>query len=260
MTDDDTSALERIEAEAFAGLFPDHSFAVAGAVGIAFPLPGVMMLNRVIGLGVREPATDAGLDEIAERFGGREHMVSVAPGAEPADLADRLRERGYRPRSAWVKFRRGAITPAPASTDLQVELVDGARAGDLARVVSEGFGMPAHVGVPLMRVVGRPGWACFLALAGDRPAAAGLVYTSGDTAWLGVAATLPEFRRRGGQAALMVARILHASRHGCRRIVTETGELAQGQPNASYRNILRLGFEAAYVRPNFVSPEPTPAA
>jgi GNAT superfamily N-acetyltransferase len=260
MTDDDTAALEQIEAEAFAGLFPGHSFPIGRAVGVAYPLPGVLMLNRVMALGVHEPATDADLDEIADRFGEREHMVSLSPGAEPADLAEQLRERGYRPGYAWVKFRRAAIAPSPVATDLRLEMIGPARARDFARIVTEGYGMPPEAGEPLAAVVGTPGWACFLALDGDQPAAAGLVHMHGQTAWLGVAATLPEFRRRGGQGAIMVERIRCAMQHGCRRIVTETGDTAPGRPSASYRNILRYGFEPAYVRPNFVSPEPTSAA
>jgi len=33
----------------------------------------------------------------------------------------------------------------------------------------------------------------------------------------------------------------------------ETGEPVDGQPNGSYRNILRAGFEPQYVRPNYLS-------
>jgi GNAT superfamily N-acetyltransferase len=257
---DEVRALELAEAEAFGDLFPEYRFDLGGAVGIANPVLPVLMTNRVMGLGVIGPATDAELDEIADRFGEREHMISLAPGAAPADLADRLRERGYRPGYAWVKFRRSAIEPPVVKTDLRVELAGPDQAEAFARVVTEGYGMPAAGGEPLLRVVGRPGWACYLAYAGDEPASAGLVRVRPDGAWLGAAATLPEFRRRGGQGAIMAARIRYAATQGCRRIVTETGEVAPGRPDNSYRNILRYGFEAAYVRPNFVSPEPTPAA
>lgn len=260
MNGDDTSELEWVEAEAFAGLFPEYCFTLGQAVGIVHPQLQVLMFNRVIGLGVGRPASDADLDEIAERFGVREHMISVAPGAQPGDLADRLRERGYRPGYAWVKFRRGAIAPAPVATSLRVERIGPDRAEDFARVVTEGFGMPEAAGEPLAAIVGQPGWACFLAFADDVPAAGGLVHTNSQAAWLGAAATLPEYRRRGGQGAIMVERIRYAMQQGCRRVVTETGEVTPGGTDASYRNILRHGFEPAYVRPNFVSPEPTFAA
>ena len=37
-------------------------------------------------------------------------------------------------------------------------------------------------------------------------------------------------------------------------LTTETGEQRADSPNVSYRNILRAGFEEAYVRPNLLSP------
>ena len=260
MSDDEIRVLEGVEGEAFAGFFPHDSFVVGGAVGVASPASQVLLMNRVIGLGVHEPAGDSQLDEIGELFAGRRHMISLAPGAEPSDLAERLRARGYRPGNAWVKFRRSAISPASVATDLRVERIGPDQAAEFARVLNEGTGMGPAAGDPMAQVVGRAGWACYLAYAGDEPAAAGMVYVGESAAWLGGAATIPRFRRRGGQSAIMVERIRHAASCGCRRIVTETGEAAPGQPDVSHRNILRLGFEAAYVRPNFVSPEPTTAA
>jgi hypothetical protein len=37
-------------------------------------------------------------------------------------------------------------------------------------------------------------------------------------------------------------------------VVTETGAVEQGRPSGSYRNILRAGFERAYVRANLAAP------
>ena len=73
----------------------------------------------------------------------------------------------------------------------------------------------------------------------------------GKLAWLGIAATVPGFRRRGAQTALLAARIRRASELGCTLLVTETGEAVDGRPAGSYRNILRAGFEPRYLRPNY---------
>lgn len=75
--------------------------------------------------------------------------------------------------------------------------------------------------------------------------------------WLGIAATLPEYRRRGAQSALLAAMIRAAGGSGCELVVTETGALVDGKPSNSYRNILRAGFELDYVRANYLS---SPAA
>ena len=36
-------------------------------------------------------------------------------------------------------------------------------------------------------------------------------------------------------------------------LVTETGQPVDGRPGPSYRNIVRAGFEPAYVRQNYLS-------
>src|SRR5579859_489184 len=104
---------------------------------------------------------------------------------------------------------------------------------------------PAHW---LARLPSLDGWHCFVAYDGEQPAAAGALYVVGKLAWLGIAATVPGFRRRGAQTALLAARIRRASELGCTLLVTETGEAVDGRPAGSYRNILRAGFEPRYLR------------
>jgi hypothetical protein len=92
---------------------------------------------------------------------------------------------------------------------------------------------------------GRPHWS-----AG--PAGAAALYCRDGAGWLGVAATIPAYRRRGVQGALMARRIADAIAGGCRDIVSETGEAVPGEPNDSYANLLRNGFSVVYSRPNYV--------
>ena len=75
----------------------------------------------------------------------------------------------------------------------------------------------------------------FVAWAGEEPAAAGLLYLHDGYAWVGAGGTRPTFRRRGGQGAVLAARIDWAREHGARTIVTETGEQIADRPSSSYR-------------------------
>ncbi len=69
------------------------------------------MLNRIVGLGVDEPATEAALDEALAAIGDDVSCyVAVAPGARPAALSDWLRGRGLEPGWGWMSFRRGVDT------------------------------------------------------------------------------------------------------------------------------------------------------
>ena len=78
------------------------------------------------------------------------------------------------------------------------------------------------------------------------------MFVSGDRAWLDFAATLPEYRGRGAQAALLARRIVDAAQLGCRWLVVETAEETPQRGAPSFRNMLRFGFRQAYVRPNFI--------
>src|SRR5919198_468066 len=73
-------------------------------------------------------------------------------------------------------------------------------------------------------IVGRPGWSCYVAYDGDVPAGAGTLYVHERIGWLGFGATLPRFRGRGAQSAILAARIEEARRQSCSVVTTETGE------------------------------------
>jgi hypothetical protein len=256
----DPVVLETVEAAAVADAFGDDAVHVGGAVcAVRTDIPEVYV-NRVLGLGVSEPATGEVLDAIAAAYGAVRHTIALAPCAQPDGIADELRLRGYEPGHAWVKFAcPAASAPAPRS-DLRIERVGAERAADYVAVIAAGFGIAAETAAMLGRLPGRPGWGCYLGYAGDEAVAAGAVFVSGAAAWLGQATTLPGHRRRGAHAAIIAARIAEAWAAGAEVVVTETGDLADGRPESSYRNLLRTGFEPAYIRPNYVSPPEDAAA
>jgi GNAT superfamily N-acetyltransferase len=177
----------------------------------------------------------------------------VAPQAEPVELGSWLAGHDFTPGYAWAKFRRGVDDVAQGVTELQVERVDGREADTFADVFIRGYGVPELMRDWLALLPGRDGWHCFAAYDGGATAATGVLYATDGIGWLGIAATLPEHRRRGAQNALLRARIQAAADAGCEVVVTETGELVGGRPSSSYRNILRAGFELEYVRLNYLS-------
>ncbi|HSD03433.1 MAG TPA: GNAT family N-acetyltransferase [Gaiellales bacterium] len=262
----DARLLELIEAEAWADIFravpaalaEEHGIAAldlgaAAACIVARDVPS-LMLNRVIGLGVGAAATPAMLDLADEAFGETRYMIPVAPQCQPAELTAWLRGRGFEAGYAWMKFERGPEPPPPAATSLEVRRVGPDDADAFAQALVAGYEMPGWMEGWVAELVGRPGWSCYVALHGAEPAAAGCVYIRPPAAWLGLAATVPELRRRGGQGAIMEARIREALAAGCSVIGTETGERVIDRSSASYSNIMRFGFREAYVRPNLVSP------
>ena len=107
----------------------------------------------------------------------------------------------------------------------------------------------------MAETVGRPGWHHYIAWSGGEPGAVAALFVRDSAGWLGVAATLPAFRRRGAQGALMARRVRDAAALGCRWLVTETGQETPEQLNPSYRNMKRAGFADAYHRPNYMLPK-----
>jgi GNAT superfamily N-acetyltransferase len=91
-----------------------------------------------------------------------------------------------------------------------------------------------------------------MAFDGARPAGTGALFVADGIGWTDWGATDPDFRRRGCQTALLVARLEKAIALGCRMILTETGEEVPGDPQHSYRNILKVGFSETQVRENWV--------
>ena len=217
-------------------------------------LPGARELNRVLGLGLDEPATDEVLDAIERFFAGITFFVQLAPGAQPPDLEARLAARGYVRDYAWAKFDRPAEAVPEPSTDLRLELVGRERGEDVGATFVVGYGLPETMVRWFSAVPGRDGWSCFVAYDGTRAAGCGLLFVASGAGWLGGAATLPELRGRGAQTAMLAARIRRAAELGCEVVVTETGEQVADRPSRSYRNIERAGFELRYLRPNLRSP------
>jgi hypothetical protein len=229
---------------------------VGGAVCLAVPaLPSSAMFNRVLGLGVKRPATEGDLDEIAAFFddAGVDYGIALHPLARPRELRMWLNTRGFNTGYAWAKFERGLEPPAEADTDLRIEEVGPERAADFAEVFVRAYGTPELFRDWAAALPGRSGWHCFVAYEGETPAATGAVFTQDNVGWFGMAGTLPEFRRRGAQSAILASRVRAAAEAGAKVLVTETGERVEGKPSNSYRNIERAGFEFRYVRPNYLS-------
>jgi len=223
---------------------------VAGSVCVAVPEVDSTMVNHVVGLSAG--ASDEDLDAIASFYGGLRHAVAVHP--DEVALEGRLLERGYEPGYAWMKFGRGLEPPAEHPGEVHVVEAGPEDEETFGAIVAESYGMPGRSAALIAAVVGRPGFHCFLARDADRAIGAAALFVAANSGWCGFAATLPAARGRGAQNALFAARVRRAAELGCRGLYTETGQRAEGRPEASYRNILRNGFGELYLRPNWVSP------
>jgi GNAT superfamily N-acetyltransferase len=227
---------------------------IGGALFLLVSKLPVFQFNWLAGAGLGGDGGDS-IAEAVRRFrraGQRKFFVQIPPGPNARACEARAREAGLVEHPlAWAKFCRPTAGAPVASTPLDIREVGPDDRDLFGSTGIAAFGMPPALAPWLSQIVGRPGWHAYLSFSGTEPAGAAALYADGDLAWLGIGATRPEMRRRGGQSALLARRIADAGRLGASYAVTETGVPQPGQPAPSHANILRAGFEVAYVRPNW---------
>lgn len=227
-------------------------------VSIAAGLPAsAVVINRTVGLGVEVAATRDDVQAIVHMYrdaGVRRYFIQRHPDAQPPELVDWLLEAGLEKARGWQKFERG-MAPAPiVETDLSIRRLTPEQGTTFARVACDAFDL-GNAAIPwVASLAGREHWHFFMSYYGAEPAGTGALFVSGGCGWTDFGATASKFRKRGGQAALLAVRINHAIALGCHRLYTSTGEEVAGDPQHSYRNILKAGFRETLIKENYAPP------
>jgi GNAT superfamily N-acetyltransferase len=263
----DSVALDRVDRRFWRDIWESVPAEVAAERGIearafgpiqvtaARALGQVGMLNLVLGAEATERSDlEAAIAWAEERS---TPYVSVTPGLPGTAATEKwLREQGFEPAYAWMKFVRDAHPPRfPAPDGVEVVEVASPDQEPFGAIAALGFGMPAWGAELFAHLPGRDGWRCYVARVDGEARGCGAMVIEDGIAELGIGATLEEARGRGCQTALLRQRIVDAAKAGCRTLLVETGERVADRPSASYRNILKAGFEEAYLRPNWQRPK-----
>ena len=224
------------------------------------PQIDVLTFNRAVGIGIKRPATEAEIDGIVARYRDRgvpRFLIAISPAAKPDSIVPWLEARGFRRHNAWVKLHRESEPmPEIATAGLRIVEIGPDRAVEFGKVVQAGFSMMDIAGDWAALTVGRPGWRHYLALDGNEAVSAAAMHLRGSWAWFGLAATLEDARGRGAQSALIARRITDAHAAGVRWLSIETAEDRPERDAPSFRNVVRQGFQVAYLRPNWIWKEP----
>jgi GNAT superfamily N-acetyltransferase len=232
-------------------------FRVAGAFMTVAPGSVSLQRNRVLGLGLEEPATARTLDQTPDLFRAlrvKRFSLHQSPLAQADGITDGLLKRGFKVHHHYSKLVRDASEPCAMTSDLRVRRIGKPDAAAFARVFGEGesLGWPADRAAWMQAAVGAPGFSHYLAFDGDKPVATGGLYVHGDCGWMGWAGTLPAYRRRGAHGALIVARVKRAAQLGAKWVVCETMASTPGRPGGAQRGLVKQGFKQAYLRPIWV--------
>lgn len=206
--------------------------------------------TQSFGLGLFAQPTHESLEEVERFFGerGAETFHEVSPLADAALLA-LLPERGFSPvELTSVMCRPLAVDePAPDAKGPSVRTIGQEEAELWARTSARGWAESPELEEFMMQFgrvnAGSEGTTCFLAELGGEPVAAAALGMHGGVAMLAGASTIPRWRGRGAQAALLRARLRHAQEHGC-----DLAMMGALPGSASQRNAERQGFRIVYTR------------
>jgi hypothetical protein len=260
----DPAAIERTERRFFGELFDAVPAAVADAHGVrraefgpvqatvTVAAPEVRTLNLLLGAETSDAAAEGFLGEAIEwaRGEGASAFALLSPDFPgTAAAAATLAAAGFEPSVNWMRFVRDAHPPRfQASKEVEVVAIGASdESSPFGTIAALGFGLPAWAASVLAPLPDLPDWRCYLALVDDEPQGCAAMLLDGEVAEFGVAATLEGGRRRGCQLALLRRRIEDAAAAGARTLFVETGERVPGRTSTSYGNILRAGFEEAYL-------------
>jgi GNAT superfamily N-acetyltransferase len=258
LADAEDSAPERARTEL--GMASLH---LGGGVALSVRHDPTNFWSKALGFGFDEPVTADLVGEVSDFYrsqGTAMATVQLAPSVLPGDWADICAKHGLTAGSRWVKLAcaaESALTGATEGThaldaDLRLAPVEPEHAAMWAATQLRVFEMPQGALAEMMAaLVGRPGWYAYAVWAERRIVGVAAMRVRGEAAQFFGGATLPEYRRRGGQTALIMARARAAQDAGCRWLVAETGAEAPGTHNSSLHNLRRIGFEVVYERQNW---------
>lgn len=217
-------------------------------------------ITQAIGLGLNGQVTPEEFDRLEQFYFSRNEPVRVetCPLADPT-LFELYKERHYHVTEfsnvmARAVENRIAIPAAP--TDVEIRLANPAELDLWVLTVAQGFAENYPVTHELLNVMKlfslRPNVLCYLARIDNRIVGGATLGLRDRIAGFFGASTLPEYRKRGVQTALLHARLKRAAESGCALA------MSLAQPGSrSQRNITRFGFQTLYTRVKFERAVPT---
>lgn len=223
----------------------------------AFVRPGSPM-NKIIGAGIREPISEDSLNEVELLYRAQNEPVRFELSTlAQVEVGRRLTERGYR----LMGFEnvlgcdlRAKAFHKPEIT--QIDKVESAQQlAEWKEIVVSGACCPDETGVVAdvftLETIRRAiedsasvsGYDRYLALVDSMNAGGASMRLDGDIVFLTGATTIPDYRRRGVQTALLAQRLFDACNQAAELAVITTSGGTRSQANS-----MRYGFELLYSR------------
>jgi GNAT superfamily N-acetyltransferase len=210
-------------------------------------------VTQAVGLGLDGAVSKEEFDRLEEFYFSRKEPVRVetCPMAD-GSLIEHYRERGYH----VSEFSNVMVRPLERSgaavlpDGMEIRRAENGEIDLWTLTVAQGFAEHFPVTQEILDIMrlfaSGKNTECFFASVDGKIAGGATLALRGRIAGLFGASTLPQFRNRGVQTALVHTRLQRAAEHGC--------ELAMSialPGSASQRNITRQGFRTLYTRVKF---------
>jgi len=216
----------------------------AGFAGIDSPV------TQAFGLGLNGPVAETDMDRIEEFYRSKDSAVNI----ETCPLADvsllkLWNDRGYRAIEHSNVFVRQIerLEPLAMPEGITVRMPLPSEIDIYTDVVAKAFFENIEISPEFFDIIASTFYASnaffFLAEIEGAPAGGGMMSIHRGVASLGGAGTLPAFRMRGVQRALIDTRLAFARERGCDLAMIATMPGTQSQ-----RNVERNGFRVVYTR------------
>lgn len=204
-------------------------------------------MNRIVGIGAGQADL---VDDVLSWFDpdAPSPTVELLPTSLSRSLASMLTRRGFAQTGVHATVAVAAAAMASEHTDraVSVEHVTGPRGmAGFEQAYFAGWGLrppdPADSNNSIRGWLTQPGWRLYLARCDGVPVGAAVLYLAENVGYLASAATVPAWRGKGVQGALLRHRIRDAAAAGVDVVFGQAEYLS-----ASYRNLLRAGIPLLY--------------
>jgi ribosomal protein S18 acetylase RimI-like enzyme len=199
-------------------------------------------VNRVYGLWPEDAEHVSAIAGFYRERGVRA-WLEVAPATGFGRLAKALTEA----HASQIGFHSMLHGHATTNSVKEIEIERAVDPEVFADLLLRGHGVPEGARTRDRASVARwaeiDGWRLYIGRIDGEPAGAALLSIDDDLGYLANASTLPEYRRRGVQSALIAARVADARDAGCDAV---SSQAEFGSP--SQRNLERAGLQVAYTK------------
>lgn len=242
-------ALQRTRPE-----FPVAFEKIAGGIAVFAGIDSPV--TQAIGVGLNGAVDDGELDRLEEFFRSRgaAAAIELCPLVEMS-LYERFAKREFRllevSNVLFRELKAGEVSAKPVADGVVVRAATDDEAKLWAQTVAQGFAEHFPVTEAMLDVMEgffhRQSACSLLAFVDGEIAGGAAVSAREGVCGLFGASTLPAFRRRGVQSALLAARLAWALGREC----DVACSIAQ-PASISHRNIERFGFRVAYTRTKLI--------